>query len=650
MKTKSSHSRMIMLGVMLAIGAAVTSGIIQNHNNILETNAASTLHKSFNFLDGGSSANSAYASVNLDTNVSYASDNPDGTSGTTAWQADYANLSLTTGTRLGGKLVSTVQTDDSTAWANIRTKFTFTPAIEKVEILGVTTFGTAANVTNLYLQSSSNGTTWSTVSTIASISSTVTFDSMSISASSYLRFGIALTASSTNSGVAFTGIKVYSTTVTKTLSSIAVTTQPTDKSYLAGESFDPTGMVITATYSDSSSANVTSSCTYTPNPLTAGTTSVTASYTEGSVTKTASITGITVTARTLVSISVLTNPTKMTYKVGQAFSPTGMKIRATFNAGATNDDYTAYSYSPTAAFDSLGSKTITITSTENASISTTLNVTVVDVAEGTYGITSGATVYQATMDPASLVIDKSDSLLSDLSFSAISNIRLYGSPITASIMMGSGSAVGGSFVIAVESGLVISKIEFVDNDKDSGAAGTMTLSVNTESVLFSAINTEDSIIFKPYTNSITIATTARLWTAQIILTAHKLTTAAVDYGTHFLASTAAECSAQSVTTATWNKLKATYVSADASVKSLIKAADADPSGDDLEEAIARYTSIVSKYAYEDYLDLGIIPHSNHISNDSQSNNAIIYVVVISFVGITVLVASRLMRKKNEEVA
>ena len=65
----------------------------------------------------------------------------------------------------------------------------------------------------------------------------------------------------------------------KTLSSIAVTTAPTKTTYTAGENFDPAGMVVTATYSDSSTAAVTGYTVTDGNSLTAGTTSVTISYT-----------------------------------------------------------------------------------------------------------------------------------------------------------------------------------------------------------------------------------------------------------------------------------------------------------------------------------------------------------------------------------
>lgn len=73
----------------------------------------------------------------------------------------------------------------------------------------------------------------------------------------------------------------------KEVASIAVTTAPTKTSYTAGESFDATGMVITATYTDTTTKVVTG-YTYTPSGALATTdTAVTISYTEGGATKTA---------------------------------------------------------------------------------------------------------------------------------------------------------------------------------------------------------------------------------------------------------------------------------------------------------------------------------------------------------------------------
>ena len=86
---------------------------------------------------------------------------------------------------------------------------------------------------------------------------------------------------------------------TKTLESISITTPPTKTAYTVGDVFNPAGMVVTATYSNGSTAEVSG---YTTSPNTAlnrNDTSITVSYTEGGVTKTAaqiiSVTGKAVT-------------------------------------------------------------------------------------------------------------------------------------------------------------------------------------------------------------------------------------------------------------------------------------------------------------------------------------------------------------------
>lgn len=73
----------------------------------------------------------------------------------------------------------------------------------------------------------------------------------------------------------------------KKVSSIAVTTAPTKTSYTVGETFDATGMVVTATYDDSTSETVTN-YTFSPSGALATTDeTVTISYTSGGATKTA---------------------------------------------------------------------------------------------------------------------------------------------------------------------------------------------------------------------------------------------------------------------------------------------------------------------------------------------------------------------------
>lgn len=94
----------------------------------------------------------------------------------------------------------------------------------------------------------------------------------------------------------------YYQTDFKSLTSIALSgTYPT--SFTTADTFSHDGMVVTATYSDSSTENVTSSATWSsPNMSTTGTKDVTVSYTYGGNTRTATYT-ITVNAPTQATLS-----------------------------------------------------------------------------------------------------------------------------------------------------------------------------------------------------------------------------------------------------------------------------------------------------------------------------------------------------------
>ena len=71
-----------------------------------------------------------------------------------------------------------------------------------------------------------------------------------------------------------------------TLSSIAITKAPNKTTYTEGESFDATGMVITATYTNSSTEDVTALCTWAPDgPLSTTDKTITFSYEENDITK-----------------------------------------------------------------------------------------------------------------------------------------------------------------------------------------------------------------------------------------------------------------------------------------------------------------------------------------------------------------------------
>lgn len=101
------------------------------------------------------------------------------------------------------------------------------------------------------------------------------------------------------------------------LASIAITHGPNKTSYRPGQTFDPAGMTVEATYSNGAKATATG-WTYDPSgPLTEGTESVTILYTEGGVTAQAQQ-AVTVQK---ASVAVPTQSGSLTYN-GNAQSPT----------------------------------------------------------------------------------------------------------------------------------------------------------------------------------------------------------------------------------------------------------------------------------------------------------------------------------------
>ncbi|NLT49260.1 MAG: hypothetical protein GXX92_12680, partial [Clostridiales bacterium] len=122
------------------------------------------------------------------------------------------------------------------------------------------------------------------------------------------------------------------------LESIAITTPPTKTTYNAFEEFDPAGMVVTATYNNAGTNDVTAQVTFEylngSDSFRAGDNYITVSFTQDSVTKTATVT-------VTVNKIQVTKPTVsgiLTYN-GSAQSPTI----------ATNDAYTISGNSQTAA-------------------------------------------------------------------------------------------------------------------------------------------------------------------------------------------------------------------------------------------------------------------------------------------------------------
>ena len=157
---------------------------------------------------------------------------------------------------------------------------------------------------------------------------------------------------------------------------IEVTTKPTKTSYLAGDSFNSAGMVVTASYGTGQAVLATaevSGYSVSPSVLTDGTTSVTITYSEGGETCTTTL-AVTVTHR-LSAIAVTTKPNKLTYEYGDTLATTGMVVTASYSDSQTKT-VTSYSCSPT-TFSTVGNQVVTVSYTENGVTQTaTFNVIV----------------------------------------------------------------------------------------------------------------------------------------------------------------------------------------------------------------------------------------------------------------------------------
>ncbi len=100
--------------------------------------------------------------------------------------------------------------------------------------------------------------------------------------------------------------------------SISITAMPTKTSYIVGDNFDPTGMVVSATFADGSTAVITDQVDYTPKTMVSGTTAVVVSATIGGETLTANVA---VTVSRIVVNTVPSQTGTLTYN-GASQSPT----------------------------------------------------------------------------------------------------------------------------------------------------------------------------------------------------------------------------------------------------------------------------------------------------------------------------------------
>ena len=146
-----------------------------------------------------------------------------------------------------------------------------------------------------------------------------------------------------------------------------------------GDEFSHEGMTVIATFDDGTTKDVTSGAVFSePDMSTAGTKTVTVSYTKGSVTKTATY-DITVSAVQLTEIT-LSGDYPTTFNVGDEFSHEGMTVTASYD-DSTTEDVTADATFEGYDMNTAGTQTVTVSYTKGEVTKTaTYDITVSTVA------------------------------------------------------------------------------------------------------------------------------------------------------------------------------------------------------------------------------------------------------------------------------
>lgn len=241
-----------------------------------------------------------------------------------------------------------------------------------------------------------------------------------------------------------------------TLSSISVKTAPNKTSYIAGQSFDSTGMVIEAKYSDNSTATVTGWSVTDGTNLTTGKTSVTVSYTEGGVTKTATQ-AITVTTKAVSSIAVKTQPTKTVYNAGESFNASGLVITVTYNDGSSEDVSSGFVVTPNGAL-TISNTSVTVT---YGGKTTTIPITVKAVAVTGVSLNKNST---------SIQVGSSETLTATVAPSNATNKNVTWTSSDSSVATVNTSGK----VTAVKEGTAIITVTTQDSNKTATCTVTVT--------------------------------------------------------------------------------------------------------------------------------------------------------------------------------
>lgn len=339
-----------------------------------------------------------------------------------------------------------------------------------------------------------NGTTWIALETdVTTEKSSKNYEYNIPEGGKY--FQIAISPNSTKPSKSNTQLTIddviftYEAAASSPLASIAVSgNYPT--SFYVNDEFSHEGAVVTATYEDASTKDVSASATFsTPDMTSTGKKTVTVSYTEGEVTKTTTY-DITVNARPALTSIALSGTYTTIFEQGSTFNHDGVVVTATYADNSTKD-VTADATFSTPDMTTLGTQPVTVSYTENEiTKSTSYDITINEYVQPTNisinnwntlfgtsnnGALSGANLktYTGTQDKVEVIYAKgsgSNMYMKD------GEIRLYS---------------GTTLSFEAPSGYIVTKVVFtgtISNDKKPTAdVGTYDYSSKTWTGLASKV-------------------------------------------------------------------------------------------------------------------------------------------------------------------
>ena len=161
------------------------------------------------------------------------------------------------------------------------------------------------------------------------------------------------------------------------LDKILISKYPTKTSYAYNEPFDPTGLEVTAYYTDGNSKVLADNAYTLSNPDMSkdGEQDVTVTYTEDDVTRTAYFTIYVAEEIPVLESISLSGTYKTTYYAGQRFDLTGLIVTAHYTNGSARE-VTNYTYS-SPDMGEVGEQTVTVSYTENGdTVTATIIITI----------------------------------------------------------------------------------------------------------------------------------------------------------------------------------------------------------------------------------------------------------------------------------